>query len=148
MLENRSAFLADEAHAEVELAALENTVQPAPASPAISSEGFQLPRAVWGGMIACYAAFFGAMALATGGSGVARFMVVISVLYAAIYFGLARILAKQTGAEKPSPIDRGEVLQTATGPMDAKAVFGQVLVVPIAVAIFGIGVLIILSILG
>ncbi len=105
--------------------------------------GFEFPTRLWGAMLACYAMFFGAILAATGGSGSARFAIVISVLYTAVYFGVGRIIAKQAPDPKPSPLDRGKPLATWTGPMDGKAVFGQVLIVPIAVALFGCAILLI-----
>ncbi|MCL6252097.1 hypothetical protein M3P36_13710 [Altererythrobacter sp. KTW20L] len=119
-------------------------VTAAPAQP--ESRRFELPGNIWVGMIASYAVFFAAIALATGGSGHARFAIVISILYTAIFFGVARILARQAGPDGRSPLLRGEPLQTWCGPMDAKAVYGQVLVVPMAVAAFGMGIAVICAV--
>lgn len=107
--------------------------------------GYQLPARVWGMMIACYAGFFAAIFAATGGSGHARFAIVISVLYTAVYFGLARIGARLPGREERSPIDRGLPLQTWTGPMDRISVYSQVLIVPAVLAFFGIGIALIIG---
>lgn len=104
---------------------------------------FELPGNVWVGMIACYAAFFASITLATGGSGRAVFAIVISMLYTAMFFGVARIIARQAGPDGRSPLVRGEALQTWCGPMDGKAVYGQILVVPLAVAAFGVGIAVI-----
>ncbi|MDG5748472.1 hypothetical protein P8Q88_09780 [Qipengyuania sp. XHP0207] len=86
--------------------------------------------------------------MATGGSTAARFANVISVLYTTMYFGVARLGARQAGREETSPLDCGGKLRTWTGPMDRKAVVTQVLVVPATVSLFGIGILIIVLAVG
>lgn len=102
--------------------------------------GFELPRSVWHLMIGCYAVFFASLFLVTAGSSNAIFVIVISVLYSAMYFGTAQILNAIGGQEAPSPLDRGKKLATSTGPMERAAVYGQVLIVPAAVAIFGVAI--------
>lgn len=104
------------------------------------SEGFQFPVRVWGAMLGCYAVFFLAIFAATGSSGHAKFAIIVSVLYTAMYFGLAKVGASQAGREDPSPLDRGKPLQTWTGPMSSGSVYSQVLIVPVVLAGFGIGV--------
>lgn len=121
---------------------------PEPVIVAAAYPGFQLPRSVWMGMLGCYAVFFIAIAIATGGSGPARFAIIVSILYTAMYFGTARLVARQAGREARSPISKGDVLQTWCGPMDRKAVFGQILIVPAAVAIFGIGIAVITALVA
>jgi hypothetical protein len=116
----------------------------APAQP--EARRFELPGSVWTGMLGSYAVFFAAITLATGGSGHAVFAIVISVLYTAMYFGLARVIARQAGPDAKSPLLRGEPLPTWCGPMDAKAVYGQILVVPMAVALFGVGIAVICAV--
>ncbi|MBK6298973.1 MAG: hypothetical protein IPF48_14120 [Sphingomonadales bacterium] len=69
-------------------------------------------------MFACYAIFFPVIAAASAGSGHARFAIIISVLYAAVCFRVARIIARQAGPEDISPLDRGKMLDTFTGSMD------------------------------
>jgi hypothetical protein len=104
---------------------------------------FELPPGIWVGMLASYAVFFTAITLATGGSGRAVFAIVISVLYTAMFFGLARIIARQGGPDARSPLLRGDALPTWCGPMEARAVYGQILIVPLAVALFGLGIAVI-----
>lgn len=104
---------------------------------------FELPRKVWAGMLASYAVFFFSVLVATSGSGRAVFAIVISILYTAMFFGVARIIARQGGADGQSPLLRGEALCTWCGAMDAKAVYGQILIVPIAVALFGVSIAVI-----
>lgn len=113
----------------------------APAQP--ENRRFELPANIWVGMIASYVLFFTAVTLATGGSGHARFAIVVSVLYTVIFFGVARIIARQAGPDGRSPLLRGQPLQTWCGPMDRTAVYGQILVVPMAVAAFGLGIAVI-----
>ncbi len=147
MFEQQSIIADRDAEFDAELHALESVLQPMSAPPmAPKHKGFQLPKNVWIAMLSCYAVFFSAIALATGGSGEARFMIVVSVLYAAIYFGVARIGIRQAGPEEASPLEHGKPLDTWTGLMDAKSVYGQVLIVPLAVALFGIGILVITAI--
>lgn len=117
---------------------------PARAQP--EARRFELPGSVWAGMLGSYAVFFAAITLATGGSGHAVFAIVISLLYTAMYFGLARVIARQAGPDARSPLLRGEPLPTWCGPMDAKAVYGQILVVPMAVALFGVGIAVICAV--
>lgn len=122
-----------------------------PASPAATpaqpeARRFELPGSVWAGMLGSYAVFFAAITLATGAGGRAIFAIVISVLYTVMYFGLARVIARQAGPDARSPLLRGDPLPTWCGPMDATAVYGQVLVVPLAVALFGLGIAVICAV--
>ncbi|WP_417818901.1 hypothetical protein [Tritonibacter scottomollicae] len=149
MFEQRAIVAERATELDVEVEALEHTLQPLAAAPvAPRNAGYQLPRGVWTAMLACYAVFFGAIAIATGGSGPARFAIVVSVLYTMVYFGVARIGARQAGAEDKSPLDQGKMLDTWTGLMDKKAVYGQILIVPLAVAFFGLGILVITTFVG
>ena len=107
---------------------------------------FELPGNIWVGMIASYVVFFAAITVATGGSGRALFAIAISILYTAIFFGVARIIARQAGPDGRSPLLSGKPLQTWCGPMDATAVYGQVLVVPMAIAAFGLGIAVICAV--
>jgi len=114
----------------------------APQRPAMQRpDGFQLPGWVWGAMVSCYATFFLLITLATGHGGHARMAIVISVLYTLMFFGTAFILAGLGGKDRTRPLARaGSYLQTWCGPMSRKAVAGQVLIVPIAMVLFGIGI--------
>ncbi len=60
-----------------------------------------------------------------------------------MFFGLARVIARQAGPDARSPLLRGQALPTWCGPMEAGAVYGQMLVVPAAVALFGVGIAVI-----
>jgi hypothetical protein len=149
MFEQRSILAEREADLETELQPLESILHPLAAPPvAPQNAGFQLPRGVWTAMLSCYAVFFAAVFAATGGSSAARFAIVVSVLYTAVYFGVARIGARQAGREATSPLEQGQMLDTWTGLMDKRAVYGQILIVPLAVALFGIGILLITVLIG
>lgn len=106
---------------------------------------FGLPRAVWGIMLTCYAIFFGALAVAMGHDGGAIFVLVVSGLFAIMYFGtgfaLNSISATSRKNQKSEWID-GK-FQTQSGPMSFGAIFGQMLILPILFAIFGIAMIII-----
>lgn len=139
MLEQLRDFPVEFAEPATELESIIPAVQPAaPAQP--ESRRFELPGTVWGAMFACYAVFFAAVTVATGGSGHALFAIAISVLYAAMFFGTALVLARQGAAQPSSPLDRAQALPTWTGPMSARAVYGQVLVVPASIALFGVAI--------
>ena len=143
MFDQRIEIDADDAVAECELHALDNVLQPNSAPVSSPNRGFELPRRLWGMMFTCYALFFVMIGAATGGSTASRFAIVVSIIYTAIYFGVARIGAKQAGPEARSPLEEGKSLQTWAGPMDAVAVYGQVLIVPFAIALFGCAILIV-----
>jgi len=149
MFEQHILVADQEAELSAELHSLDSAFRPMAVVPvAPSNIGFQLPSRVWTAMLACYAVFFAAIFMATGGSGSARFAIVVSVLYTALYFGISRIAAKQAGPEEPSPLDRGLPLETSTGLMDANSVYGQVLIVPLAIALMGVCMLVIVAFVG
>jgi hypothetical protein len=111
--------------------------------------GFQLPGWIWAAMIGAYGLFFAAITAATGRSGIALFSIVISIGYVVIFFGLASMLNGVKGAERPSPLKDGGLLQTWCGPMDTRTVAGQILVVPFCIALFAVGILIVrLAVIG
>ena len=148
MFEQQVVIAKDHVDAEIELSALESVYPSATAIVAPSHKGFELPRLVWLGMFGCYAVFFAAITAATGGSARALFAIAVSIIYTAIYFGVARIGAKQAGNECASPLNHGKTLQTWTGPMDAASVYGQILIVPFAIAFFGLAMLIVTSLVS
>ena len=101
---------------------------------------FELPATIWGSMIACYSIFLLALLGATGGSR-ATFAIVISAVYLAMFFGTARAMVRQTPSQLQRGLDRrNAVLQTACGPLAQSEVYGQVLIVPVAVAFFGLAI--------
>lgn len=111
--------------------------------------GFQLPGWIWRGMFACYAIFFLGIGAATGRDTATLFMLVISALYALMYFATAGILHAQKGPERASPLERiGGVLDTWTGPMDAGTVAAQILAVPAGFAFLGVTFLVVRATAG
>lgn len=101
---------------------------------------FELPRTIWLGMIACYAVFLTALLASTSG-GRAGFAIAVSAVYVVMFFGTARVIARQCPPQSASPLERrGAALQTAFGPMSRSAVYGQILIVPVAVAMFGLAI--------
>ena len=145
----KQEILAEREVDAAEIYALEHTQLPLSAPPvAPHNAGFQLPSDLWMMMFGSYAIFFAVLFIATGGSSEARFAIIVSVLYAIIYFGGALIGAGQAGQEDTSPLQRGEMLQTWTGPMDKRAVYSQILIVPFAAALLSLGILVIVSVVG
>lgn len=104
---------------------------------------FEFPRWIWGVMFAGYATFFAGLLAGTARDGKTAFAIVISILFAVMFFGTASILAnidrRCVGAFSLS----GGKLQTCTGPMGLTAVAGQVLAIPVLLGIFGIVIAII-----
>lgn len=146
MLEQLRDFPAEFAEPGFDLE-LDLSPLPEPAAPVQpESRRFELPGTVWGAMIACYAVFFVSITVATGGSGHALFAILISVLYTAMFFATARIIALQGQAQDSSPLSQGRALPTWTGPMGTGAVYGQVLVVPACIALFGVGIAVICAV--
>lgn len=111
--------------------------------------GFQLPGWIWRSMFACYAIFFLGIGAATGRDTATLFMLVISALYALMYFATAGILHALKGPERASPLERvGGVLDTWTGPMDAGTVAAQILAVPAGFAFLGVTFLVVRATAG
>lgn len=105
--------------------------------------GFEIPGGMWATMIACYAVFLAALLAATGGA-YAAFAIAISAVYVAMFFGTAAAMMRQAPAQARSPLAlAGGRLQTLYGPLDQREVMAQMLVVPGAIALFGVAVLII-----
>jgi hypothetical protein len=105
--------------------------------------GFEIPPAVWGTMVACYALFLALLLAATGGAH-AAFAIAISAVYVAMFFGTAKAMLAQAPAQPHSPLaSYGGKLATLYGPLGRGAVAAQMLVVPGTVALFGAAVLVI-----
>ena len=112
------------------------------------SRAFGLPASVWGIMLTSYAIFFGALAIAVGHDRGAIFVVIVSVLFALMYFGTTFALNSVGAADRKgqqSEWVKGK-FQTLNGPMSFGEIFGQMLILPILFALFGIAVIIIRSI--
>ena len=65
-----------------------------------------------------------------------------------VFFAVARVVIAQNPDHGVSPLDRNGFLMTHFGPMDRKAVYGQILVVPAAIAFFGVAVSVIIALTG
>lgn len=141
--ENNMAVQSDEYYHETTPHKL--TAAPMAAQP--EARTFGIPKIIWASMAASYALFFFGLILGTGHDGRALFMIAISMLYAVMYFGTAFVL-NSLGAsgrtKQKSQWIKGQ-FDTFTGKMSFGAVYGQMLVVPIVFAIFGIGIAIIRS---
>ncbi len=106
--------------------------------------GFEIPASFWWVMVACYAVFIGALLAATGSSAHAVFMIVISAVYVLMFFGTTKLLTREGPAQPRSPLARpGKALPTLYGPLGRREVAAQMLVVPGAVAFFGLAILLI-----
>lgn len=108
---------------------------------------FEMPAVIWRAMVACYAVFLLALLGATGGAH-ATFAIVISAIYVTMFFGTARVMLREARPQPRSPLDRrGAVLQTIYGPLTRREVYGQVLIVPAAIAFFGIAIAVLSALL-
>ena len=118
-----------------------------PAQPEHSDMEF--PAWVWIAMFACYAVFFGGLVLATRGDMEAGFVIAISAAYTLMYFGTASLLVALKRDGHRSPFARGAApLATLTGPMTIGAVVGQVLLIPLCLALFGLAIAVIVAIVA
>lgn len=104
--------------------------------------GFEIPARIWWSMVACYGVFLAALLAATGSSPHAIFMIVVSLGYVVMFFGLTKLMVHHGPAQTRSPlIHSGSVLQTVYGPLRSSEVAAQMLIVPLAVAFFGVAIL-------
>jgi len=107
--------------------------------PSHPDNDLELPGWMWRAMGLAYGVFFTGLWLATGHGAAAIFALVISIGYAGMYFGTARILIRQNLTPDDHGIARlGDQLCTWTGPMNQRAVAVQVLAIPAALAFFGV----------
>lgn len=101
----------------------------------------EIPNNIWLTMFACYAVFFSALLVATGRDTGAIFMIVISILYAIMYFGVGSVLFNQNRPANRSLFAKGiGPLMTNTGPMSKGSVAGQILTIPFCFALFGLSI--------
>lgn len=122
------------------------TNRPAPVQP--EARGFELPARIWLTMIGFYGLFLASMIAALGSSGKTLLAIAVCVIYVTMFFTVGRIVVAQNPGRGPSPLDRDGFLMTHFGAMDRKAVYGQVLVVPAAIALFGMSVAAIIILRG
>ena len=122
----------------------DNDNEHARAAPRVGEQvGFEIPPAIWGAMVACYALFLVLLLAATGGAH-AAFAIAISAVYVAMFFGTARAMLRQAPPQPRSPLTSyGGRLATLYGPLGRGEVVAQMLVVPGAVVLFGVAVLVI-----
>lgn len=120
---------------------------PIPDHPAHNA--LQVPAAIWRVMFGCYGIFLGGLLYATGRDGEALFMIAISTGYNILYFGLSGVLIGLDGhGARDGRIAAGSDLDTWTGPMSPGAVAGQILTIPICLAVFGIIIAVIRAVVG
>lgn len=118
-----------------------------PAHPAHNA--LQVPAAIWRVMFACYGIFLGGLLHATGRDGEALFMIAISTGYTILYFGLSGVLIGLDGhAARPDQTAVRGDLDTWTGPMSPGAVAGQILTIPVCLALFGVIIAVIRAMVG
>lgn len=99
----------------------------------------EMPRSIWITMFAAYVVFFAGLIAATARDNGTIFVIIISILYTLVYFGLASVLFNQNRPDQISLFARGlGPLATYTGPMNKGAVVGQVLTIPACLALFGV----------
>lgn len=143
MLELRQTYAPDIA---ADLAAAHDATVPAAINPVAvrppvqpETVDLEMPGWIWGAMALCYGLFFAGLFAASGHDGEAIFAIVVSLGYAAMYFGTAALLFSMNPPRQPSRfVRRLAPLQTWTGPMDTVAVAAQVLAVPACLALFGL----------
>ena len=105
---------------------------------------FEIPASYWWAMIGCYGVFLAALLAATGNSAHAVFMIVVSLVYVVMFFGTTKVLTRHARPQPRSPLERsGGSLPTLYGPLGRGEVAAQLLVVPMAIAFFGVAILVI-----
>jgi hypothetical protein len=109
----------------------------------------QIPKSIWQVMAVAYTLFFGGLLVAVGSETSALFMVAISVAYTLMFFGTSAILFGMNRPRTRSLFELGiGPLQTWTGPMSRNAVAGQILAVPLCLALFGVTIAVIARAVG
>lgn len=99
----------------------------------------EMPASIWIMTFAAYAVFFSGLVAATANDSGTIFVIIISILYTVMYFGVASILFNLNRPEHSSLFARGlGPLATYTGPMDNSAVVGQMITIPACLALFGV----------
>ena len=109
----------------------------------------QIPQPIWHAMWGAYTLFFGGLFAAVGHEASALFMLAISIAYTLMYFGTASVLFGLNRPRSKTLFEHGMgPLQTWTGPMSRSAVAGQILAVPLCLALFGVSIAIIARAVG
>lgn len=147
MLDEMNLYAVIEAPGGVDTDADERRPLQIPVHPAHNA--LQVPAAIWRVMFGCYGIFLGGLLYATGRDGEALFMIAISAAYTILYFGLSGVLIGLDGhGAHDGRIAAGGDLDTWTGPMSPGAVAGQILTIPICLAVFGIIIAVIRAVVG
>lgn len=107
---------------------------------------FDLPKSIWWTMFLSYAVFFLAITIATGHDLGTLFMIVISAGYTVMYFGTAAVLNAVGAGDRPATVI-GDI-DTATGKLSYKAAFAQILTVPLVIAFFGCGIVVVRAVVA
>ena len=130
---NANFALADSSASDAATALADHaTVQP-------EKTDLEMPASIWVTMFAAYVVFFAGLIAATARDNGTIFVIIISILYTLMYFGVASVLFNQNRPNQTSLFARGlGPLATFTGPMDKAAVIGQVLTIPACLALFGV----------
>lgn len=101
----------------------------------------EMPAAIWRMMFAAYAVFFAGLIAATANDQGTIFVIIVSILYTFMYFGVASVLFNLNRPEQKSLFARGlGPLATYTGPMDKGAVVAQMMTIPACLALFGVAI--------
>lgn len=113
---------------------------------------FELPRSIWAIMFASYGLFFGALAIAAGGTFDALGMIIIGICYTIMYFGTAIVMTRvakkwKLGELSVSVGRHSATIETLTGPLSYGAAVAQILTVPVLFAFFGVCIAIISTVI-
>jgi hypothetical protein len=147
MLDETNMYAAVEASISVDGPFAETNNRVVPLHPA--SNDIEIPGTIWRIMFICYGIFFGGLLIATGRDTEALMMIIISIGYAIMFFGLGSILVGLDGdTDRPSKPGDDPVLHTWCGPMSRTAVAAQVLTIPICFAFFGMTIAVIRIAIG
>lgn len=121
------------------VASAATTTFPAPNVVQPEKTDLEMPKSIWITMFAAYVVFFAGLIAATARDNMTIFVIIISILYTLMYFGVASVLFNQNRPNQTSLFARGlGPLATYTGSMDKAAVVGQVLTIPACLALFGL----------
>jgi hypothetical protein len=136
------------ANEQLALLALDTGVVEPPQRRPRGSRSFELPGGIFAAMGAAYVAFLAEMTAAFGDGHGMPLLLVVCAVYLAMYLGTPALFAA-VDPPRTRRLGWAELkrrgLDTACGRMSADAVAGQVLVVPLCVAAFGLAILVIKS---
>ena len=107
-------------------------VRAAPPTPMALGLFQDIPGWIWKVFLGAWATFFGLMFVFFATSPMALFMVMVSVLFALMIFGLTKSLAAQSQC---ADYTCEGAIDTHTGPLSARAAGVQIALIPVAVVI-------------